>query len=74
MFNIICTTDPISGKDLKDISKLPHVVEGSGNGNLNIYFESEATRKAYLDIPVQRPATEHRLNLDNPTEVFIDEG
>jgi hypothetical protein len=70
----ICTTDPISGRDLHNIGNLPKVVEGDQENNLTIYFESEANKRAYLAIPVEHPATEHTLNLDNPTDDMIDEG
>jgi hypothetical protein len=72
--NTICTTGPISGKDLHNIGKLPKVVDGGRDNSLTIYFESEANKNAYLAIPVERPATEHALNLDNPTDDMIDEG
>ncbi len=66
-----CTTDPISGKDLYDVTSLPQVVEGDANNDLTIYFESKATRQVYLDIPLEHPATEHALDLDNPIDECI---
>jgi hypothetical protein len=33
---------------------------------VKIYFESEETRRAYLDIEVQHPGNDFTVNLDNP--------
>jgi len=48
-------------------------VEAGTESDLVIYFESEASKKQYLDIPVEHPP-DHHLNLDNPTDVMIAEG
>lgn len=45
------TIDPMTGNNIEDISGHPFVVDG----NLTVYFESETTRKAYLDMPVDHP-------------------
>jgi hypothetical protein len=45
------TTDPMTGILISDVSGHPSVVDG----DLTIYFETEATRKAYLDLPVDHP-------------------
>jgi hypothetical protein len=74
MMHIVCTTDPISGHDVADVSNHPFVHEQGNETDLTIYFESEGNRQAYLAIPVEHPLSEHRVNLDNPTDVFIDEG
>lgn len=74
MFNIVCRTDPISGKDLSGITGLPNVVHRSDETSLTIYFESESNRHAYLEMPVEHPISEHSVNLDNPTDDMIDEG
>lgn len=73
MMHRIETTDPITGHDIEDLAGKPYVVESGPQDDLVIYFESEASRQAYLDIPVEHPI-EHHLNLDNPTDVMIDEG
>lgn len=67
-------TDPISSKTIDDPTGPPYVVEGDRNHSLLIYFESEANRRAYLDIPVEHPISEISVNLDNPTDDMIDEG
>lgn len=70
----VSTTDPISFNDIEDPTGLPYVVEGDADHNVVIYFESQANRQAYLEIPVEHPTSELPLNLDNPTDDMIDEG
>ncbi len=55
-------TDPISGRDVKDLEHAPYVVEG----DLKIFFESEDTKRAYLDIEVEHPGEDFEHSLDNP--------
>lgn len=44
--------DPITGHDIiVDRERHPHI----DDGNVTIYFETEQTRKAYLDMPVDHP-------------------
>ena len=74
MMHRIETTDPISRRDVRDLNARPRVVEGKGTvDELTIYFESEENKRKYLDIPVEHPI-DHSVNLDNPTDVMIDEG
>ncbi|HPE81807.1 MAG: hypothetical protein KDI67_09175 [Gammaproteobacteria bacterium] len=47
----IDTIDPITGKSIDDITGHPSLVDG----NLTIYFETQATRQAYLDMPTNHP-------------------
>lgn len=49
---ITTTLDPISLNDVTDTERAPYVVEGEGPNALKIYFESEANKREYLDIPV----------------------
>lgn len=74
MLNIVCKTDPISGRDLTSVAGLPHVTHRGGETSLTVYFESEENRRAYLDVPVEHPISELSVNLDNPTDEMIDEG
>ncbi len=59
----IQTTDPITGNDVKDLEHAPFVVEG----DLKIYFESEDSKREYLDIEVEHPGEDFTTNLDNPS-------
>jgi hypothetical protein len=63
---MITTIDPITGKDIQDLSGRPHIVDG----NIVMYFESEETRQAYLDTPIDHP---FKL-VDNPDEDWVAEG
>lgn len=49
--HLINTIDPMTGLDIVDVTHHPSLADG----NLTIYFETEATRKAYLDMPVNHP-------------------
>lgn len=63
---IITTTDPMTGEDIVNPETKPFVVEGKGHLAVKIYFESEETRRAYLNIEVQHPGNDFTVNLDNP--------
>ena len=73
MLHRVETTDPITRRDVHDLENSPFIVDKGAESELTIYFESEETRQQYMDIPVEHPI-EHRLNLDNPTDIMIDEG
>jgi len=45
------TIDPMTGNDIENVTSHPSLEDG----NLTIYFETEATRKAYLDMPLNHP-------------------
>lgn len=63
---MITTIDPITGRDIEDLAAKPYIVDG----NMVIYFESEQTRQAYLDTPMDHP-----VHLpDNPTDEWVAEG
>jgi len=49
----ISTIDPITGEDIDDVTTHPHLTDG----NLTIYFETEATRKAYSELAIDHPNT-----------------
>jgi hypothetical protein len=69
---IISTTDPINGFDITSLKDRPHVVEGDKATGLTIYFETNDTRQAYLDIPVERPEQDLSKTLSNPTGNYSD--
>lgn len=73
MLHRIETTDPISRRDVTDLEGKPYVVDAGTKEDLVIYFESEETKRQYLNIPVEH-RIDHHVNLDNPTDVMIDEG
>lgn len=63
---IITTTDPITGEDIVHPETKPFIVEGEGHLAVKIYFESEETRRAYLDMEVVRHDHKFSTKLDNP--------
>ncbi len=69
---MISTTDPITLHDIKDPEGHPFVVEGEGANALKIYFESEDTKRQYLDIEVEHPGEDFSTNLDNPQPMAGD--
>lgn len=60
------TTDPITGNTIKQPEGHPFVIEGEGDNALKIYFESEESKNAYLEIGIERPGEDFNYNLDNP--------
>ena len=73
MLHRVETTDPITGRDIVNLQGKPCIIDRGAEEELVIYFESEETKRQFLDIPVEHPL-EHRLNLDNPTDVMVAEG
>lgn len=57
--SLITNIDPITGNDIADFKRHPHLVDG----NVTMYFETEATCQEYLDTPIDHPF--HLV--DNPT-------
>ena len=47
----INTIDPMTGKDIEDVTSHPSLMDG----NLTVYFETDTTRKAYLELPLDHP-------------------
>jgi len=45
---IVTTIDPVTGKRVMDPEHHPFIIEGGGAAQTRIYFESEATKQAYL--------------------------
>jgi hypothetical protein len=54
--HLIGTIDPMTGRDIIDVHSHPSLVDG----NLTIYFESEETRAAFRQMPLNHPY-EHAL-------------
>jgi hypothetical protein len=49
----ICLTDPISGKDVRNITLAPFLIEGRGDGAIKIYFESERNKAEYQGVELE---------------------
>lgn len=68
--HIKTTTDPISGNEVSNPEKAPCVYDGDGDNGLEIYFESEPDRQAYLAL-----GKDHRITLQaNDIDEFVEEG
>ncbi len=63
---ILSSVDPMTGREIDDLAGHPYLVDG----NVTIYFETEATRREFLEMPVDHP---FHLR-DNPTDEGYDEG
>ena len=63
---ILSSTDPMTGVEIEDLAGHTYLVDG----NVTMYFETEATRKAFMDMPIDHPF--HLV--DNPTDEGYDEG
>ncbi len=62
------TTDPITGNTITNPDGHPFVVEGSGANAPKIYFASEDSRNAHLEIEVEHPDKD-LPNRDNPARM-----
>ena len=51
--SMISSIDPINGHDVMGVAGQPSLIDGI----LTIYFESDETRTAYMDMPVNHPYT-----------------
>ncbi|MGD2083908.1 MAG: hypothetical protein PVF91_13170 [Chromatiales bacterium] len=68
--NIRTTTDPMTLHDVPDPEEHPFLYEGDGENGLEIFFESEETRQAYLDLKPHDP-----LILEgNDSDDYVAEG
>ena len=62
----INTIDPMTGDDIENVRSHPSLIDG----NLTIYFETDATRKAYINTPFDHP----NLQLPYPPTADDDRG
>jgi len=64
--HLINTIDPMTGHDIEDVTSHPSLVDG----NLTIYFETAASRKAYQSMSLNHP----NLRLPYPATDDDDRG
>lgn len=62
----IQTTDPITLNTVEDPESHPFIIEGEGANALQVYFESEENKKAYLEIEFEHRGQDMETNLNNP--------
>ncbi len=70
--HMVSTRDPITGRDVEDLARSPFLVEVDEGNELIIYFESEESRSAYMNTPVEHHGADMKVNLDNPTDECFD--
>ncbi len=54
----VTTTDPMTGNDVTETENAPFIVEGEGDDALEIYFESEASRREYVGFSAESDTTD----------------
>jgi len=62
----INTIDPMTGNDIENVTSHPSLKDGE----LTIYFETDGTRKAYIEMPLNHPS----LHLPHPATDDDDRG
>ena len=68
--HISSRTAPMPQRDISNVAGHPSV----DDGELIIYFESEETKRRFMEIPVEHPEKDMPFSLDNPTDECVDEG
>ena len=64
------TTEPMTPRDVLDLENHPHLREGDLEHGVDIVFENEANRQAYMD---QRPA-DPKIAQGTDTDDCVTEG
>ena len=64
--HLINTIDPMTGHDIENVTQHPSLVDG----NLTIYFETEASRNEYQEMQLDHP----NLRLPYPATTDDDRG
>ena len=70
----LSTTDPISLHEVDDLEGKPFIVEGTRHNDLTIYFENQANKEIYEDIPVECPGNDFSHDVGNNIDEGIDAG
>ncbi|MFN2186793.1 MAG: hypothetical protein ACK2UU_22665 [Anaerolineae bacterium] len=68
--NIRTTTDPITLRDIIDPESHPCLYEGDGDNGVEIYFESEETKRLYLDMELEG----NKILRGNDSDDYVAEG
>jgi hypothetical protein len=68
--NIRTTTDPITQRDISDPERHPCLYEGDGENGIEIYFESEETKRIYLEMELE----ERKILTGNDSDDYVAEG
>jgi hypothetical protein len=68
--NTRTTTDPITLRDVTDIEDHPCIYEGDGENGIEIYFESDETRRNYVSLAPHDP----KMLVGNDSDDYVAEG
>ena len=68
--NIRTTTDPITLHDVPNPEQHPCLYEGDGENGIEIYFESEETKQAYIDIHLE----DHKILCGDDSDDYVAQG
>jgi hypothetical protein len=68
--HIRSTTDPITLRDVPDPEHHPCVYEGDGQDGLEIYFENEENKQAYLGMEIP----DRKVLVGDDSEDYVAEG
>jgi YHS domain-containing protein len=72
MLTMTYTIDPITGKNIQEPAGHPCVHDKGESQDLTVYFESEETKRQFLEIPIEHPESDFHFTLDNPSDEIID--
>jgi hypothetical protein len=70
--NLRTTTDPITLRDVIDLEHRPCLYEGDGDNGIEIYFESEETKRIYLDMDMEMEG--NKVLRGDDSDDYIAEG
>ena len=68
--HIRSTTDPITLREVPDPDNHPCVYDGDGDNGLEIYFENEENRRAYLDMELE----DVKILMGDDSEDYVAQG
>jgi hypothetical protein len=68
--NIRTTTDPITLREVPNPEMHPCIYEGDGENGIEIYFESEYTKRVYLDMDLE----DRKVLRGNDSDDYVAEG
>ena len=68
--NIRTTMDPVTLREVTNLEDHPSLYEGDGENGVEIYFESEETKKIYMNMEME----DHKVICGNDTDDYIPEG
>lgn len=68
--NLRTTTDPITMREVSDPERHPCLYEGDGENGIEIYFESEETKRQYLEMELE----DRKVICGNDSDDYVAEG